>query len=680
MRVPVILQSDRAECGLACIAMVAAFHGVRENLRQHRSTFRISQHGSTLAQLRHYAEGRGFHCRAVRLDLDALAHLERPAILHWNLAHFVVLEAVGRRSVRIVDPAFGRRRLALHEVSKRFTGVAMEMAPSPQIVRSTPSQKTLRLRDFLPALQGLGTSLVAVLFMTILLQAFTLAVPLSVQFTVDQGVRHGDIGTVGAVAVGFALLAVLSAVTEWLRTLTVLHLGNLSAFRMVVPLARWLLRLPDVWFVAHHTGDVMSRFDSTGPIRNFMMTGAFAILIDGSVAVGAILILLWYSPMMGGVALAFLACNLAVRYTSAGKLAALTDEMIAALARERSAFIENVERQRVIKLLGVESLRGDIWEARYVTSVNAGARQLRFVAHVDFVAGILGGVEPIVILAIGASKVLDGSLTLGMLFAFLSYATLLSTRARLTVAAIVELRLLKVHRDRVAEIALEETEAQTDVDNRPHLRGGLDVRDVKFGYGDFAPLILNGLGFRVGAGEFLAITGGSGVGKSTLVKLLCGLLHPQQGEILVGGIPLQRLNVGWYRSQLGVVMQDDDLFTGTLAENIGLDASDDMDRVREAAKLACIHDDIEEMPMAYRTLVGYMGAALSGGQRQRVMIARAIFRKPTIFLLDEGTAHLDDVVKRQVLSNLRSTGATVIFVTHDDAVVAEADRCLELQR
>lgn len=679
MYVPVFRQSDRAECGLACIGMVAAFHGLVEPLSEHRRQFRVSQQGSTLGQLRNYAERRGFQCRAVRLEPSALHQLHLPAILHWDMSHFVVLEAVGRRRIRIVDPSVGRRRLSKHEVARHFTGVAMEALPTSSFAPVAASPR-LRIRDFLPAFRGLGTSLVAVLIMTIAFQLLTLIAPLGIQLTVDRGVRQSDSAMVIAIAVGFAMIAGITSITQWLRALLILHVGNLAAFRMVASLARRLLRLPEEWFVSHHTGDIMSRFDSMDPIRQFVVSGAFGILIDAAVAVGASVVLVFYSPLLGGIALTFLALNIAVRVGTMGHLSVLTGNVINAVATERTTFIENVERQRSIKLLGIETLRGDVWEARYVSSINANARHARFAAHVDLAASVLRGAEPVSLLALGALEVLSGTFSLGMLFAFLGYSVLLSARARQVVESIVDLRLLRLHRERVAEIAVEETEASGDGGHAGQLKGLVEICGLTFAYGDGLPPVLSQMDLRVEPGEFVAVTGKSGVGKSTCMKLLCGLLQPQEGDVCIDGTPLRSYDVSSYRAQIGVVMQDDDLFTGTLAENIGLDDSDDTERVYGAAKAACIHDEIERMPMRYRTLAGYMGAALSGGQKQRVMIARAIFRRPSLLLLDEATAHLDEVTKVEVLAGIRECGASVVFFTHDPVVVGVADRHVELQR
>ena len=677
MRIPAVLQSDRMECGLACLAMVAAFYGHRRSMREYRGEFQVSQRGTTLSALRDCGERIGFQCRGVRAELKAIGDLQIPAILHWNMDHFVVLESVGTRYVRIVDPAAGRRRLTWKQVSECFTGVAMEMVPTAAL-RSASPVPSIVLRDFLPALRGLGGSLSGVFLATLALQSFTLALPLNIQLTVDHGVRQGDVGVILAIALGFASVVFVAAITDWLRKLLMLYVGNSSAFRIVAGLARHLMRLPDSWFVAHHTGDVMSRFDSTRPVRDFMISGAFAILVDGLVAFGALLVLLLYSLRLAFVALCFLILLFALRYGSAGRLSHLTRETINAGAHERSAFIENVERQRAIKLLGASKLREDLWMERYVESINTNTRLARFVAHVDFAGSVLTGLESIVILALGAMGVIGESFTLGMLFAFVSYANLLSVRAQSFIGSLVEFRLLRLHRERIGEIASEELEQGGDRDLGHRFDGLVEAQDISFSYDRDGPLVLERLQLQVKPGEFVAITGRSGVGKSTVIKLLSRLLLPQAGTIRVDGVDVRNYGVRSYRSNLGVVMQDDDLFTGSILDNIAMDQTPDLDRVREAASIACVDQEIEDLPMGYHTLVGHMGAALSGGQKQRIMIARAVYRAPSIILLDEGTAHLNEELQHRVLQNLRMIGATILAATHDALVVQCADRQIGL--
>ena len=677
MRLPVILQADRAECGLACLAMVAGYYGHHATLRELRSRFRMSMRGATLRKLHDCAEQMGLNSRAVRVELVELKQLRAPAILHWEFDHFVVLKSVNRRGLSIVDPALGARRLSFDEVSGRFTGVALELAPTPAFTRKE-AVDSVKLTSFLTAFKGLGGPLGAVFAMTVLLQVFALAMPLQMQFTVDQGIRQGDMNIVVALAVGFGTIAVISALTDYFRSLLVLYAGNTAAFRMVGGLAHHLLRLPDAWFTARHPGDILSRFNSITPVRNFLMSGAFAMLVDTIMATGALAVLLLYSWQMTLPLCGFLALSSVLKLATYAPLKHLTHESIAAGALEESSFIENVQRHRSIKLLGAEADREDAWGQRYVTSINAEARLRRFGIHLQLAGTTITGVESAVILLLGASQVIEGAFTLGMLFAFSSYSGMFSARVHALVRALVDMRMLKLHRERIADIGLEPREVPAGRHGiRAELRGAISVRSLSYAYNDEEGTVLRDLDLNVAPGEFLAVSGESGAGKSTLIKLLAKLLTPDEGEMHVDGHDLRLLDTAHYRRQLGVVMQDDDLLSGSLLENIAVgDARPDTVRAAQAAQLACIDEDIRRMPMQYLTLVGHMGSTLSGGQRQRVMIARAVYRRPRILLLDEGTAHLNDALQRQVLNNLASLGVTVIAVTHDPRVVECADRCV----
>ena len=679
MRIPVVLQADAAECGIACLAMVAAHFGHRETLREYRSKFRVSQRGTTLANLRNYAEKLGFQGRAVKVELEELALLRRPAILHWEFDHFVVLTAVGRKKIRIVDPALGERALPMAEVNDKFTGIALELLPTPTL-KPRKAEEAIRLGTFFPAFKGLGASLSGVFLMTVALQAFALAMPLHVQFTIDQGVRQGDWNLTVALAVGFGLVGLVSVATQWLRTLLAQFVGNTSSFRMVAGLGHHLLRLPDPWFEARHTGDVMSRFASTEPVREFLMTGIFSMIVDSAMALGALAILVAYSPKLALVAAGFLIVILGIRLGTFDWLRNLTRETIIAGASEDTSFIENVERHRAIKLLGAESSREDVWVEHLVAQLNSHTRLVRFNSHLGFATSALATLQGVLLLMLGAGLVIDGSFTLGMFIAFSAYAATFSGHAQSLIERLISLRMLRLHRERIADIAIEEPEpSMPETPMRSRVLGGIEIRGLRFSYDDDSPEVFGALDLQINQGEFLALEGASGTGKSTLIKLLCKLIQAQEGVILLDGVDLRGIDTKSYRRRLGIVMQDDDLFTGNLLDNIAVELDTlDLERVEHASRMACLHDDVMRMPMEYMTRVGNMGSTLSGGQKQRVMIARAIYRQPAIFLLDEGTAHLNDELQQQVLSNLRSTGATIIAATHDERVSACADRRVSL--
>ena len=679
MRLPTILQSDRAECGLACLAMVAGHFGHRAPLHEYRRRFRVSQRGTTLLRLRQIAEQLELKSRAVRLELGELAQLRTPAVLHWNLNHFVVLSAVKRRHLRIVDPAFGLRDISLEEADSCFTGVALELAPTPAF---TPKKEAdaVRLSSFLVALRGLGKPLASVFAMIAVLQMFALVMPLNMQFTVDHGIRQGDMHVVVGLAVGFGLMHLIAAALDYFRSLMMLYVGNTSAFRIVSGLARHMIRLPDEWFDARHTGDIMSRFQSTRPIRQFLTTGVFALVLDSLLALGALAMLLTYAWDLTLVVCGFLSAFAMLNLGTYRRLRSLTHESITADAQENTSFIENVERHRAIKILGAEVQREDAWGTRYVEAINASARLARFRIHIGFAGSLVGSVEVVVMLLLGAAKVIGGDFTLGQLFAFTSYGGMFAATVHGLIDAAVGMRMLRLHQERIADIGLSPPESSSDRQGaRREMIGRVETRALRFSYGDDEPVVINGLDLVVAPGEFVAVAGKSGVGKTTFVKLICKLLAPTGGEVLVDGVKLNDWETISLRQQIGIVMQDDDLFSGSLLDNIvvGTDREDET-MAEDAARAACVHDDIAGMPMRYATLVGPMGSTLSGGQRQRVMIARALYRRPKLLILDEGTAHLDEQTQDEVLGNLAARKMTIIAVSHDARVHQRADRVIRL--
>ena len=567
----------------------------------------------------------------------------------------------------------------MDDFSSHFTGVALEFSSTPAF-REKQDTETIKLSAFFPAFKGLGRQLTVVFTLVLLLQLFALVMPLNVQFTVDQGIRQGDMNIVFALAVGFGLIALIAALTNYFRSMLLLYIGNTTAYRLVSGLTHHLLRLSDSWFTARHTGDILSRFGSVAPVRDFLMTGAFAMLVDAFMAIGAFAVLMLYAWDLTLALGVFLILFAILRFATYVPLRHLTHETIAADALENSSFIENVQRHRAIKLLGAEADREDAWGERFVVSINTDARLSRFGLHLGLAGSAIGSIEGVVMLLLGANKVIQGDFTLGMLFAFQSYGGIFSGRVHALIDALVNLRMLQVHQERIADIGLEEREVPVECKGiRSDLRGAISVRSLCFAYNDEEGAVLEDVNLDIASGEFVAIAGESGKGKTTFIKLLCKLLLPTDGEIQVDGIDLGQLDTLHYRSQIGVVMQDDDLFSGSLIENIAMgEAQPDTDRVERAARLACIHEDIRRMPMRYLTLVGYMGSTLSGGQRQRVMLARALYRNPNMLLLDEGTAHLNESLQEQVLSHLTASSATLIIASHDPRVLERADRCIYL--
>ena len=679
-RLPAIRQTEAAECGLACLAMVASYHGHEIDLNALRRKFPISLKGATLKDLMQVAGRLGLAGRALRLEPEHLPELRLPAILHWDLNHFVVLASVARQGVTVHDPARGVRRLSHAELSAHMTGVALELTPTPAFERKRESERVGFLA-MVGRVAGLGRALGQALVLSLLLQLFVLASPFYMQIAVDDAVVKGDEGLLTALAIGFGLFALINVAATALRSIVSLQLGNVVSLQMVVRLFHHMIRLPLPYFERRHIGDLISRFGSTQPIKDMLTDGLVAVLVDGVMALGTLVLIFVYSWKLALVVLTAITLYVTLRLTLFHPLRRRTEDQILARAQQDSGFIETVRAVQSIKLFGREVERESLWQNRYAAFVNAGIRLGRLLIGFKAASDLVFGVENVVTIYLGARLALDGTITIGMLFAFVAYKQQFLDKVARLVEKGLELRMLELHLERLGDITLAERERGHDQPmtlTRP-LAGAIELRAVSFRYAESEPYVLDGVDLRVEPGEFVAITGPSGGGKTTLMKLMVGLFEPTAGEVLIDGYPLHALGLQGVRAQVGVVMQDDQLLSGAILENIAFfDPMNDFAWAQACAEMAGIHDDIMRMPMGYNTLIGDMGSTLSGGQRQRVLLARALYRRPRILFLDEGTSNLDPALESQVNAALATLAITRVIVAHRPQTVAAAGRVLRL--
>jgi ATP-binding cassette subfamily B protein RaxB len=681
-RVPLILQTEAAECGLAALAMVANYHGLKCDLNGLRRRFSLSLKGLTLRTLVGMADQLGLSARALRLDLEHAGQLQLPAIVHWQMNHFVVLTRVEANRFHISDPARGERVLDTAAFSAGFTGVALELRPTSTF-RQEDLREPLKIQQLWTRIDGLGLALGQALFLSVLMQAFVLASPFYLQIVVDDILPRFDLDLLAVLAVGFGLFAIINASAQALRSRLFLVVGSLMGFQMAANLARHLLKLPIPFFEKRHAGDVISRFGSLGPIQSILTTGIAGAVIDGVMAVLTLVLMLFYSPLLGVIAIAAVAIALGVRAAYFPVLKSLTTEAIVAQARQDSYLIETVRGMMALRLANAESDRHGLWQNMMADTANARLTLGRRAVSLQVINDVLFGLESVLTIYLAARLVLDGGFSVGMLFAFMSYKSQFIGRAVALADRWIEYRMLSLHLERLADIAQTERDRafdQTAVGaSDAEFLGGIQLKDIRFRYSSGEPYVLDGINLDISPGDHIAICGPSAGGKSTLVKLLLGLMPPESGELLVDGEPLLKFGVTRYRGHVAAVMQDDQLFAGSLIDNIALfDPKPDVQRVVACAQAAAIHDEILRMPMQYETLVGDMGAAMSGGQKQRVLLARALYRQPKVLVLDEGTAHLDTALEAQVNDAIAALQITRIVIAHRPETIRRASKVLVL--
>ena len=680
--VPVLLQTEASECGLACLAMVAGHWGHHIDLASLRRRFAISLKGATLGGLINMAQALGLQSRTLRLELDQMDRLKVPSVLHWDMSHFVVLREVRKGSIVIHDPAVGARSVTMDEVSKHFTGVALELTPGARFKPQAQLQR-FSLRSLMGHVTGLKRGMAQLLLVGIALQVCALVAPFYLQWLVDEALVADDRDLITVLGIGFLLLVVvqtvIGAVRSWMTTVLATQLN----FQWFGNAFAHLMRLPLPYFEKRHLGDIVSRFGSIQAIQRSLTTQFVEGVIDGLLVGATGIVMLVYSPrltLVAGVAVTLYAL---LRWSLFRQLRAATSEQIIHAAKQQTHFMESARGAQSIRLFNRAEERRIGWMNLLADQFNADLRIARLSISHQTANTFLFSAERVIVVWMAALAVLDQRFSVGMLFAFLSYKDQFSQRIAALIDKLFEFRMLRLHGERVADIVLAEPEEdaqESERDNR-RIEASIELRDVSFRYAAGEPCVIHKLNLAIPAGQCIAITGASGCGKTTLVKLLLGLLEPTEGEIRVGGVPLRQLGLANYRHLIGTVMQDDHLFAGSIADNIAFfDPQPSQDLVESSARLAAIDTEIAAMPMGYNTLVGDIGTGLSGGQKQRILLARALYKKPRMLCLDEATSHLDVSNEQLVNSAIRRIDLTRILVAHRPETIAMAQRVVVLER
>ncbi len=671
------IQSEVAECGLACLAMVAAHHGNKIGLRELRRRHPLSLKGATLAHIIDVGAKLGFRCRPLSLDMEHLSQLHLPCIAHWDLNHFVVIEKLNRNSVTVLDPAFGKRKLSFDEVSRHFTGIALELHPNAEF-QVTPSPAAVSLEQLTGKIEGLWRSLGLLLLLSVALQIFVLIAPFFMQWTVDQALVASDRDLLTVLGLGFGLALLLQVCIGQIRGRAVIYLSNRLNLQWTGNVFQHLMHLPLDFFEKRHLGDVTSRMGSVQAIQRTLTTSFVEALIDGLMMLVTLGMMLLYSWKLALVTLLAVALYATARAVAFGPLRRGTEKQLIAGARQQSHLLESIRGVQSVKVAGREAIRQAGYFNLMTDSINRDIWLSKFGLSFGGASQLVFGLERIAVIWIGTLLAMESVFSVGMLIAYLAYKDQFSQRVGALIDKWVEFRMLRLHGERLSDIVLAEPESLSfRSDSLPPDDLRIEVDGLGFRYAPGEPWVLRNCSLAIEAGESVAIIGPSGCGKTTLLKLLLGLLQPCEGEVRVGGVPLSKLDMDAYRRVIGAVMQDDQLFAGSVSDNIAFeDERWDEDRVREAARQAAVHDDISAMPMGYNSLIGDMGTSLSGGQRQRVILARALYRNPRLLFLDEATSHLDVDRERLVNDAVRKLDLTRVIIAHRPETIASADRVL----
>lgn len=681
-RLPVVQQSQAAECGLACVNMVANFYGYHIDMITMRQRFSSSLKGATLADVMMVAHRMGLVGRALRLDIEELGQLRRPCILHWSLNHFVVLKRVTRKGIVIHDPARGLCEVPMEEVSRCFTGVALELLPSASFKKREEKQ-SISMMKLIGSVQGALPTFIQILALSVALELFGVLSPFYMQWVMDQVLVSADWDLLSLLGSGFIMVVLMQNIISALRSWVMAWFSSLLGVQWTVNVCAHLLRLPMAYFESRHIGDVVSRFGSIETIQSTLTNRFISTVLDGVMAVVTLSMLFIYNGTLAWLTIGLFVAYVLVRLVSYRPFRQANEDHIITAARAQSILLESVRGVQALKINNKQELRVTAYANALVDTTNKGIVIQKLSIGFSTLQGVISGVGRVVLIWLAARQVLEGNFSAGMLVAFISFSDQFIGRASGLIDAVIDFRMLRLHGERLADIVLTEDEKHVDRGMWSTSGGDndapavLSVDGLSFRYAETEPWVLEDASFSVTAGESVAVVGPSGQGKTTLVKLLLGLLEPETGRVALDGIDIRQGGLQRYRDRIGCVMQDDILFAGSLNDNISFfDPTADLAAVERAARLAQIHEDIMAMPMGYQSLVGDMGSSLSGGQAQRVLLARALYRNPSILILDEASSHLDVERERLINEAVKAMAITRIIIAHRPETIASADRIL----
>ncbi len=677
---PMVYQAENSECGLACLAMVSSYFGNHVDLHGLRNQFGPAALGSSAKELLTLGSQLNLRGRAIKFEMEDLEQLKLPAILHWDMDHFVVLKKLGRRGAKIHDPASGPRSYSLKELPFHLTGIGIEFSPTADF-QEAPKVPNIRISQLFNGVDLSLTSALQVFIMTLVLQFLALLNPLYLQLVIDQGLSKGDSDFILMLALLFVVLTVMKVALTQLRSLFLLQFGNRIGFQLVGNSAYHLLSLPLDFYSRREIGDIVSRFGSLETIRKLVTQEMITVVVDGLFSVITLVLLFVYSPTLATIVLSAVAVVALLRVLALPHEGGLRKLALTTGAKQQTRFMENIRTIRTTKVNGIELDRLSDWESTYASQLNTGYKLDSFQASLNSVQALLLGIENICVVYLGASGVISGGMTLGQLMSFVFLKQHFSNSVLAMLPKLSEIRLVNLELERVSDILLTSGEK---LSSRPSLigqslSGDVVLRNLSLSYHGLAENLLNDISFTFTEGETTALTGRSGCGKTSLLKLILRLDPIYTGTISIGGRDLASIGKTELRAQVSAVLHGDDLLAGDLAYNINLgrDAGNQTRLVEVCDRLE-ISGMVENLPLGFCTEIGELGSILSAGQIQRVLLARALYRSPKLLLLDEALSHLNREAAISLLQELKSEGMTIVLVTHDPELVAHADNELRL--
>jgi len=680
-----LTQIDEMDCGAASLGMICRHFGRKVSLARIRQLCHTATDGTSLKALSRAANELGLAARALKISLRNLPMMPLPAIVHWEGNHWIVLYDVDEQFVRVADPALGLRKLPRREFEEKWTGYAALFDYTPAFEQAPVSRPTLAW--VLPFLARFKVILLQVLGLAVAVSFLQLLFPVFTQMVVDKVIVENDIGLLKTILLGmFAVIVFVQ-----LSTLAQEYLLAFAAVRLDTAvldfLSRKLLSLPMSYFTSRRTGDIQRRLEGARQVRQFAVQQGVGALLAAVFLVGAVILMAMYSPLLTIAFLATTPLYVGLMIFSVKVLRPLYHGVEESQGKYSSHQIDAIKGIEAVKAASAEGTFRDTMLNEFMSVSQKLFKATFIVMSWDSLLQTIGLISTAIFLWVGATQVIQGHLSVGGFVAFSSLTAMAYAGVLRALGVWDTMQFASVLLNRLNDIFEQEPEQGHDRSRLVpvhSLEGHVELRGVSFKYGGpEAPDILKNITLDLIPGRMVAFVGRSGCGKTTLIKLIAGLLEPTEGAIFFDNVDLKSLNYRDVRRHIGVVLQDNHMFNETIARNISFgDPEPELDRVLAAAQAAAAHEFIMRLPLGYETKIGESGLSLSGGQKQRIAIARAIYNNPPVLIFDEATSALDTESERAIQENLGRlmAGRTTIVIAHRLSTIRDAHSIVVLEQ
>ncbi|MDD2717532.1 MAG: peptidase domain-containing ABC transporter [Candidatus Wallbacteria bacterium] len=682
---PFIMQHDQMSCGTTCLQMIARFYGKNIGAERLRELAHVDRSGASLANLAQAAEQMGFNTRGLKLDYNSLKTVRLPAVVHWQGYHYLVVYSLSDTHVCVADPAMGKRKYTRDYFCSNWNGITLTLEPA-QAFNKEP-EDNFSITGFLQFVSPHWLTVLEIFAASLLLNLFGLATPIFTKNIIDRVLLRQSVTLLNVMFVGMLIVIVFRMLTMLVRQYLTIHTVTKIDLKMLTFFYRHLLNLPLSYFQARKTGDFLNRFQENSKIRNFFTNTALTLVLDTILIAVYFALMFYYNFTLTWFVILFIPVCAILTLLFTPVLKRLNLESLSARSDVESHLVESINGIETIKAANLEYPVRWKWENKFIRSLNIdfnlNSSSLYFQALGDF-AATFGSTF---ILWYGAHLVLLGQLSIGELMAFMALMGSVITPVIRVIASWDSLQQAHATMERLSDMLSARTEFPSTLDEPgglilPDPKGEIVLENVFFRYGGAdSPQILSNVSLRILPGQTVAIIGRSGSGKTTLARLLCRLHETTSGRILIDGFEVKTIDLNCLRKMIGFVLQDNFIFDTSIRENISLgDPEETLSRVIEAARLANAHEFIMNLTLGYETRIGESGLKLSCGQKQRIAIARALYTRPRILVLDEATSSLDIESEQAIQQNLKGIlkDRTALIIAHRISTIRNADLIIVL--